>query len=88
MIVRGAPLIGAAAAYGMALAMAADPSDAGLKRAYEVLLASRPTAVNLRWALDDLRTLLGPLPLHQTPGGRLPLCLADPATRMPRSAAA
>ena len=61
MIVRGAPLIGGAAAYGMALAMAADPSDAGLARAYEVLLASRPTAVNLRWALDDLRALLSPL---------------------------
>jgi len=60
--VRGAPLIGAAAAYGMALAMAADPSDAGLKRAYDVLLASRPTAVNLRWALDDMRALLSPLP--------------------------
>ena len=62
MIVRGAPLIGAAAAYGMALAMAADPSDAMLARAYQVLLAARPTAVNLRWALDDLRALLGPLP--------------------------
>jgi methylthioribose-1-phosphate isomerase len=62
MIVRGAPLIGAAAAYGMALAMAADPSDANLERAYKVLLAARPTAVNLRWALDDLRALLAPLP--------------------------
>src|SRR5580693_2498028 len=62
MIVRGAPLIGATAAYGMALAMAADPSDAMLARAYQVLLAARPTAVNLRWALDDLRALLGPLP--------------------------
>jgi methylthioribose-1-phosphate isomerase len=62
MIVRGAPLIGAAAAYGMALAMAADPSDANLERAYTVLLAARPTAVNLRWALDDLRALLAPLP--------------------------
>src|ERR1700722_1033789 len=61
MIVRGAPLIGAAAAYGMALAMAADPSDAGLTRGYDVLMASRPTAVNLRWALDDLRALLSPL---------------------------
>lgn len=61
MIVRGAPLIGAAAAYGMALAMAADSSDAGLKRGYDVLMASRPTAVNLRWALDDLRALLSPL---------------------------
>ena len=62
MIVRGAPLIGAAAAYGMALAMATDPSDAMLAHAYTVLLESRPTAVNLRWALDDQRTLLAPLP--------------------------
>jgi methylthioribose-1-phosphate isomerase len=62
MIVRGAPLIGAAAAYGMALAMATDSSDAMLARAYTVLMESRPTAVNLRWALDDLRALLAPLP--------------------------
>ena len=62
MIVRGAPLIGAAAGYGMALAMATDPSDAMLARAYTVLMESRPTAVNLRWALDDLRALLAPLP--------------------------
>ena len=62
MIVRGAPLIGAAAAYGMALAMAADPSDAMLARACKVLMDSRPTAVNLRWALDDLHALLAPLP--------------------------
>ena len=62
MIVRGAPLIGAAAAYGMALAMAQDASDAMLTQAYTVLMASRPTAVNLRWALDDLRNLLAPLP--------------------------
>ena len=62
MIVRGAPLIGATAAYGMALAMATDPSDAALTRAYSTLLASRPTAVNLRWALDDLRARLSVLP--------------------------
>jgi methylthioribose-1-phosphate isomerase len=62
MVVRGAPLIGATAAYGMALAMAEDPSDAMLARAHTLLLESRPTAVNLRWALDDLRTLLAPLP--------------------------
>src|SRR5215468_5729082 len=62
MIVRGAPLIGAAAAYGVALAMAADPSDASLEQAYDTLLAARPTAVNLRWALDDVRALLSPLP--------------------------
>jgi methylthioribose-1-phosphate isomerase len=61
MIVRGAPLIGAAAAYGVALAMAEDPSDAMLARAHRVLLESRPTAVNLRWAIDDLRDLLAPL---------------------------
>ncbi len=61
MIVRGAPLIGAAAAYGMALAMASDASDAMLTQAYTVLMSSRPTAVNLRWALDDLRNLLAPL---------------------------
>ncbi len=65
MIVRGAPLIGAAAAYGMALAMAADPSDAMLARAYAFLLESRPTAVNLRWALDDMRALLAPLAAGQ-----------------------
>ncbi len=58
MQVRGAPLIGAAAAYGVALAMADDPSDAGLERACAQLLATRPTAVNLRWALDDVRSRL------------------------------
>ncbi len=61
MLVRGAPLIGATAAYGMALAMRADNSDAGLASAYRVLLAARPTAVNLRWALDDMTALLKPL---------------------------
>ena len=54
MLVRGAPLIGATAAYGMALAMRADASNAGLKHAYDTLMATRPTAVNLRWALDDM----------------------------------
>ncbi|MDA0786167.1 MAG: S-methyl-5-thioribose-1-phosphate isomerase, partial [Proteobacteria bacterium] len=58
MLVRGAPLIGATAAYGMALAMRSDCSDAGLDHAYELLLATRPTAVNLRWALDDMRVRL------------------------------
>jgi methylthioribose-1-phosphate isomerase len=55
MQVRGAPLIGAAAAYGICLAVSADPSDEALDRAYDVLLATRPTAINLRWALDDMR---------------------------------
>ncbi|HEX4160132.1 MAG TPA: S-methyl-5-thioribose-1-phosphate isomerase [Rhizomicrobium sp.] len=58
MIVRGAPLIGATAAYGMALAMRSDPSDENLDRAYTLLLAARPTAVNLRWALDRMRAAL------------------------------
>jgi methylthioribose-1-phosphate isomerase len=62
MAVRGAPLIGATAAYGVALAMAAAPSDAGVAHAVEVLAATRPTAVNLRWALDDMRRTLMPLP--------------------------
>jgi len=54
MQVRGAPLIGATAAYGMYLALRADSSDGGLERAYAALLAARPTAVNLRWALDEM----------------------------------
>ncbi|MCR9218785.1 MAG: S-methyl-5-thioribose-1-phosphate isomerase [Alphaproteobacteria bacterium] len=58
MLVRGAPLIGATAAYGMALAASEDPSDAGLARAYDRLYRTRPTAVNLRWALDQMRALL------------------------------
>lgn len=61
MLVRGAPLIGATAAYGYALAMREDASDANLDAAYKALYATRPTAVNLRWALDDLRRLLSPL---------------------------
>jgi methylthioribose-1-phosphate isomerase len=62
MLVRGAPLIGATAAYGMALAMRADSSDAALDRAYKMLIATRPTAINLRWALDEMRSMLRPLP--------------------------
>src|SRR5262245_360675 len=48
MVVRGAPLIGAAAAYGVALAMKFDASDVNLARAYDVLHATRPTAINLK----------------------------------------
>ena len=65
MWVRGAPLIGATAAYGMALAMHGDASDAGLKKAYDDLMATRPTAVNLRWALNEMRVLLAPLSAEQ-----------------------
>ena len=54
MQVRGAPLIGAAAAYGMCLALRADASDEGLERAYAALHATRPTAINLKWALDEM----------------------------------
>lgn len=61
MQVRGAPLIGAAAAYGLALAMRADPSDAALDDAVELLGAQRPTAVNLRWALEQVRGAIKPL---------------------------
>src|SRR5271165_2600830 len=61
MWVRGAPLIGVAAAYGIALAMREDPSDAYLDAAWERLHATRPTAINLRWALDDMRDRLRPL---------------------------
>ncbi|MGC1552070.1 MAG: S-methyl-5-thioribose-1-phosphate isomerase, partial [Bradyrhizobium sp.] len=62
MLVRGAPLIGATAAYGVALAMRTDVSDAALERAYATLIATRPTAINLKWALDEMRSLLRPLP--------------------------
>ena len=54
MQVRGAPLIGAAAAYGICLALRADSSDEALERAYGALLAARPTAINLKWALDEM----------------------------------
>jgi methylthioribose-1-phosphate isomerase len=62
MLVRGAPLIGATAAYGMALAMRTDSSDAALDQAYKLLIATRPTAINLKWALDEMARLLRPMP--------------------------
>jgi len=65
MAVRGAPLIGATTAYGVALAVATDPSDGGLEHATQVLAATRPTAVNLPWALAAMRQALLPLPPHQ-----------------------
>jgi len=61
MLVRGAPLIGASAAYGVALAMRADSSDAGLAHAIAVLGATRPTAINLRWGLARMEAKLKPL---------------------------
>jgi methylthioribose-1-phosphate isomerase len=62
MLVRGAPLIGATAAYGMALAMRDDASNASLEQAYATLIAARPTAINLKWACDEMRKVLAPLP--------------------------
>ena len=62
MQVRGAPLIGATAAYGMWLAMRDDPSDEGVALARSCLLATRPTAVNLRWALDRVAAALARCP--------------------------
>src|ERR1700733_8211017 len=54
MVIRGAPLIGATAAYGLCLALRADASDEGLERACATLLQTRPTAINLKWALDEM----------------------------------
>src|SRR5260370_40705303 len=62
MQVRGAPLIGATAAYGMALAVAGDPSHHGIEAAAATLAATRPTAVNLAWALSEMRRALTELP--------------------------
>lgn len=62
MLVRGAPLIGATAAYGVCLALRQDDTDSALQNAYDVLIKTRPTAVNLRWALDEMITALRQLP--------------------------
>ena len=75
MRVRGAPLIGATAAYGLCLALTHDPSDRRLDEAAGVLTATRPTAVNLRWALDDMTARLKPL----APGERLAAAYARAA---------
>jgi methylthioribose-1-phosphate isomerase len=72
MQVRGAPLIGVTAAYGVALAMRADPTDAGLEAAVAHLAKQRPTAVNLRWALEEMRRHLAPL----RPADRAPAAYA------------
>ena len=58
MQVRGAPLIGAVAAYGLALALRVDASDDSLAKACAMLLSTRPTAVNLRWAIERMRGAL------------------------------
>ena len=61
MVVRGAPLIGAVGAYGMALGLDADAGDAALTRLFAMLDATRPTAVNLRWALERVRARVAKL---------------------------
>ncbi len=75
MQVRGAPLIGATAAYGLCLALRADASDAALDDARAILLATRPTAVDLRWALEDMAGCLDRLP----PGERVAAAYARAA---------
>jgi methylthioribose-1-phosphate isomerase len=65
MQLRGAPLIGVTAAYGVALSMRHHASDAALKASCDMLLAARPTAVNLRWGVERMRALLAPFPAEQ-----------------------
>jgi methylthioribose-1-phosphate isomerase len=65
MVVRGAPLIGVTGAYGLMLALQADPGDASLAAAFEQLNATRPTAINLRWALERVRDRVAALPLAE-----------------------
>jgi methylthioribose-1-phosphate isomerase len=62
MQLRGAPLIGAAAAYGVCLALRVDASDENLERACAALLKTRPTAINLQWALDEMAAAVRNLP--------------------------
>jgi methylthioribose-1-phosphate isomerase len=79
MWVRGAPLIGATAAYGVAVQMQADPSDASLHETWEVLHATRPTAINLRWALNRMHAALLPLapPARAAAAWALAAAIAD-----------
>ena len=75
MQVRGAPLIGATAAYGLALGARADPGEEALDRAQALLAAARPTAVNLRWALERLRKALA----NQPPAARAAIAYREAA---------
>ena len=65
MWVRGAPLIGVTAAYGVAIAMQDDAGDAALDAVWDVLHETRPTAINLRWALDEMRSGLLKVPVSE-----------------------
>ena len=73
MVVRGAPLIGATAAYGLALALRTDASDRRIEEAAKILRATRPTAVNLAWALARVRKVIAPL----APGQRFEAALRE-----------
>jgi len=75
MVVRGAPLIGVTAAYGVALGLRADATDVGLERVISLLGATRPTAVNLRWALERMAAALAP----ESPERRVELAYAEAA---------
>jgi methylthioribose-1-phosphate isomerase len=75
MVVRGAPLIGVTAAYGVALGLRADATDVGLQRVIGLLGATRPTAVNLRWALERMAAALNP----ESPERRVELAYAEAA---------
>jgi methylthioribose-1-phosphate isomerase len=75
MVVRGAPLIGVTAAYGVALGLRDDPSDGGLAQAVQLLGATRPTAVNLRWALERMQSVLADEP----PDNRVAVAYAEAA---------
>ena len=65
MNVRGAPLIGATGAYGMCLAVRENSSDKFINESYHILLETRPTAINLKWALDKIRCALIKTPENQ-----------------------
>ena len=65
MIVRGAPLIGATAAYGLCMALRVEACDAALKAAYSKLVMTRPTAINLKWALDQMMLAVAPVAVGQ-----------------------
>lgn len=84
MLVRGAPLIGATAAYGVALAMRADPSDEALETVVPMLAATRPTAINLRWALMRMQRALSAHPPAERAdaayAGAAAICDEDVAT--------
>ena len=73
MWVRGAPLIGATAAYGVAISLSKDASDSGLKTTYDTLIETRPTAINLKWALDRLLRALGQVSEEERPSKALEL---------------